>query len=31
LQEISEKRRWRLSYLSYGTKEAAFFAEKAAG
>jgi len=31
LQEISEKRRWRLTYLSYGTKEAAFFAEKAAG
>jgi hypothetical protein len=30
LQEISEKRRWRLSYLSYGTKEAAFLAEKAA-
>ena len=31
LQEISEKRRWRLTYLSYGTKEAAFFVEKAAG
>ena len=28
LQEISEKRRWRLTYLSYGTKEAAFLAER---
>ncbi len=31
LQEIAEKRRWRLTYLSYGTKEAAVLAEKAAG
>jgi methyltransferase family protein len=28
LQEISEERRWRLTYLSYGTKEAAVLAEK---
>ena len=27
LQEISEKRRWRLTWLSYGTKEAAVLAE----
>src|SRR6266403_1936930 len=27
LKEISEKRRWRLTYLSYGTKEAALLAE----
>jgi hypothetical protein len=27
LKEISEKRRWRLTYLSYGTKEAAVLAE----
>jgi hypothetical protein len=27
LKEISEKRRWRLSYLSYGTKEAAVLVE----
>jgi hypothetical protein len=27
LQEISEKRRWRLTYLSYGTKEVAVLAE----
>jgi hypothetical protein len=27
LQEIAEKRRWRLTYLSYGTKEAAVLAE----
>ena len=27
LEEISEKRRWRLTYLSYGTKEAAVLAE----
>jgi len=29
LQEISEQRRWRLTYLSYGTKEAAVLAEAA--
>jgi hypothetical protein len=27
LKEISEQRRWRLTYLSYGTKEAAVLAE----
>ena len=27
LQEIAEKQRWRLTYLSYGTKEAAVLAE----
>jgi len=27
LQEISEQRRWRLTYLSYGTKEVAVLAE----
>jgi len=27
LQEMSEKRRWRLTYLSYGTKEVALLAE----
>jgi hypothetical protein len=27
LQEISEKRRWRLTYLSYGTKEVSVLAE----
>jgi hypothetical protein len=27
LQEIAEKRRWRLTYLSYGTKEVAVLAE----
>jgi hypothetical protein len=27
LQEISEERRWRLTYLSYGTKEVAVLAE----
>lgn len=27
LKEISERRRWRLTYLSYGTKEAAVLAE----
>jgi hypothetical protein len=27
LQEISEKLRWRLTYLSYGTKEVAVLAE----
>ncbi len=31
LQEISEKRRWRLTYLSYGTKEVAVLAEARAG
>jgi hypothetical protein len=31
LQEISEKRRWRLTYLSYGTKEAAVLAEAPVG
>ena len=31
LQEIAEKRRWRLTYLSYGTKEAAVLAEAPAG
>lgn len=31
LQEMSEKRRWRLTYLSYGTKEVAFLAETHAG
>jgi hypothetical protein len=31
LQEIAAKRRWRLSYLSYGTKEAAVLAEMSAG
>jgi Macrocin-O-methyltransferase (TylF) len=28
LMELSEKRRWRLTYLSYGTKEVAVLAEK---
>jgi hypothetical protein len=27
LKEMSEKRRWRLAYLSYGTKEVAVLAE----
>lgn len=31
LQEISEKRRWRLTYLSYGTKEVAVLAEARTG
>ena len=31
LQEISEKRKWRLTYLSYGTKEVAVLAEAHAG
>jgi hypothetical protein len=31
LQEMSEKRRWRLTYLSYGTKEAALLAEPTLG
>ncbi|HTE96091.1 MAG TPA: class I SAM-dependent methyltransferase [Bradyrhizobium sp.] len=31
LQEISEKRRWRLTYLSYGTKEVAVLAEMNVG
>jgi hypothetical protein len=31
LQEIAEKRRWRLTYLSYGTKEAAVLAETLTG
>jgi hypothetical protein len=30
LTEISESRQWRLTYLSYGTKEVAVLAEKAA-
>jgi Macrocin-O-methyltransferase (TylF) len=29
LQEISEERRWRLTYLSYGTKEVSVLAEAA--
>jgi hypothetical protein len=29
LKEISESRQWRLTYLSYGTKEVAVLAEKA--
>jgi len=28
MKEISEKRRWRLTYLSYGTKEVAVLVEK---
>jgi hypothetical protein len=28
LKEISESRQWRLTYLSYGTKEAAVLVEK---
>jgi hypothetical protein len=31
LKEMSEKRRWRLTYLSYGTKEAAVLAETDVG
>jgi hypothetical protein len=31
LQEMSEKRRWRLTYLSYGTKEVAVLAEMDVG
>lgn len=31
LQEIAEKRRWRLTYLSYGTKEVAVLAKAHAG
>jgi hypothetical protein len=31
LKEMSEKRRWRLTYLSYGTKEAAVLAEMDVG
>jgi hypothetical protein len=31
LKEMSEKRGWRLTYLSYGTKEAAVLAETDAG
>ena len=31
LKEISEKRRWRLTYLSYGTKEVAVLAEMQVG
>jgi len=31
LKEISEKRRWRLTYLSYGTKEVAVLAEMNVG
>jgi Macrocin-O-methyltransferase (TylF) len=31
LQQISEQRRWRLTYLSYGTKEVAVLAEIQAG
>jgi Macrocin-O-methyltransferase (TylF) len=31
LKEISESRQWRLTYLSYGTKEVAVLAEKSAG
>jgi len=31
LREISEKRQWRLTYLSYGTKEVAVLAENAFG
>jgi hypothetical protein len=31
LEEIAEKQNWRLTYLSYGTKEAAVLAEMQAG
>ena len=31
LHEISEQRHWRLTYLSYGTKEVAVLAEAGAG
>jgi Macrocin-O-methyltransferase (TylF) len=31
LKEISEKRAWRLTYLSYGTKEVAVLAQRHAG
>jgi hypothetical protein len=31
LREIAEKRRWRLTYLSCGTKEVAVLAEAHAG